>query len=162
MSYRTYVNGVQVFGNGECYSEWIDFIKSQGITVDDEQCYKGEITDFMGALVTIEKIVLRLNKQREELKESWNGKVGVSKIQSLFDFTNIPEKFKDVDNPVDELENSLFDALLLAIDETYAFMPYVFFKACEDDLKRDHIFTTPGHFHCYKLKEGRTIHVEAH
>jgi hypothetical protein len=56
MSYRTYVNGFQIFGNNDCYQEWIDFIKSQGITVDEENNYKGDIRDFMGALVCIENI----------------------------------------------------------------------------------------------------------
>jgi hypothetical protein len=41
MSYRTKVNGVQVFGNNESYPEWIEFIRSQKIDVDDEKCYKG-------------------------------------------------------------------------------------------------------------------------
>ena len=36
MSYRTYVNDVQVFGNDEYYSEWIEFIKAQGIDVNEE------------------------------------------------------------------------------------------------------------------------------
>lgn len=36
MSYRTYVNDVQVFGNDEYYSELIEFIKAQGIDVNEE------------------------------------------------------------------------------------------------------------------------------
>ena len=34
MSYRTYVEGVQIFGNNEGYNEWIEFIRSQGIKID--------------------------------------------------------------------------------------------------------------------------------
>lgn len=161
MSYRTYVNGVQIFGNNECYSEWIDFIKSNGIEVDEDGCYEGDINDFMGALVVVEKIVLRLNKKHDELEREWNGKLGIQKIHRYFDFTYIPEKFSDVENPVDELDNSLFDALKDMVESSYALLPYTFYQACADLLQRDHIYTTPGHFHCYKLRDGKTIHVKA-
>ena len=36
MSYRTYINDTQIFGNHECYEEWIDFIKSQGIDANED------------------------------------------------------------------------------------------------------------------------------
>ena len=35
MSYRTYVNDTQIFGNNECYPEWINYIKSKGIEVGE-------------------------------------------------------------------------------------------------------------------------------
>ena len=31
MSYRTRINGNQIFGNNEWHPEWIEFVKSQGI-----------------------------------------------------------------------------------------------------------------------------------
>ena len=161
MSYRTYVNNVQIFGNNEYYAEWIEFIKSQGIEVDEDGCYEGDITDFMGALVVVEKITLRHNKGRDEFEKEFSGKFGVQKIQRCFDFTYIPEKFSDVENPVDELDNSLFDALKDMVENSYALLPYTLYQACEDLLQRDHIYTTPGHFHCYKLKDGKMIHVKA-
>lgn len=36
MSYRTYVNNEQVFGNNEYYQEWEEFITSKGIETDEE------------------------------------------------------------------------------------------------------------------------------
>jgi hypothetical protein len=114
----------------------------------------------MGALVVIENIVIQLNKQREELKDKWNGNIGVSKIQSLFDFTHIPTRIAAEDQN-DKYRNSLFDALRDTIENSYAFIPYVFYNACSDQLIQDHCFTTDGHFFCYKLKPGETIHVEA-
>lgn len=168
MSYRTCVEGKQIFGNHEYYSEWIEFIKSQGVTVDEDGNYDGYITDFMGALVVIETIVLRLNKEREELKEKLNGSVGVQKIESLFDFTNIPNKLieqeefhRTHEGSDPKYDNSLFDLLIDAIDNTYAFMPYVFYQACKSKLDKEHIYTTNGHFHCYKLKKDQKIHVRA-
>lgn len=64
MSYRTYVNNYQIFGNEEYYDEWIEFIQSQGIEVDEEGCYEGEITDFMSGLVVCENIVNKLEKEK--------------------------------------------------------------------------------------------------
>lgn len=161
MSYRTYIEGVQIFGNNESYEEWINFIKSQGIVVDNEECYQGDIRDFMGALTCIESITLRLNREHEKFKKEWNGKVGKRDIQSYFDFTSIPVEL-EAQNPTDKYNNSLFDKLYELLDNSYAFLPYTFFKACEDKLEQAHVFSTVGHFYCFKLKEGETIHVEAH
>lgn len=163
MSYRTYVEGVQIFGNNECYEEWIKFIKTQGILVDDENCYEGDIRDFMGALTCIESITLRLNRERECFKKELEEK-GLrlrNPICSYFDFTNIPAEV-EAQVPTDKYNNSLFDKLYELIDNSYAFLPLAFFEACEDKLERAHVFSTDGHFYCFKLKEGETIHVEAH
>ena len=35
MSYRTYIEDTQIFGNNECYKDWIEFIKSKNIEVDE-------------------------------------------------------------------------------------------------------------------------------
>ena len=40
MSYRTYVNDTQIFGNHEHYPEWINYIKSKGIEVGENDSYK--------------------------------------------------------------------------------------------------------------------------
>ena len=160
MSYRTYANDVQIFGNGEYYSEWFEFLKSQKIEINEEGCYRGEITDFMGAVTTIEKIVLRLNKEQEERKERFGGKIGRYKIQSLFDFTSNINRV--VEQTPDETSGfSVLDKLFDIVNMTYAFMPYVFFQACEEDLETIDAYSTPNHFRCFKLKEGKTIHIEA-
>lgn len=59
MSYRTYINNTQVFGNTECYPEWIKYVESKGITVGEEGNYKGELDDFMEALDVVESILHR-------------------------------------------------------------------------------------------------------
>ena len=58
MAYRTHVNDVQVFGNNETHPEWIEFIKSQGIAVDEDDMYDGVITDFMAALSVANSIFI--------------------------------------------------------------------------------------------------------
>jgi hypothetical protein len=167
VSYRTYVEDTQVFGNNECYREWLEFIKSQGIKVDYDQCYEGEIHDFMGALVTIETIVMRLYKEAEARRERFGGKIGNKKMYGLFDLTHMVDTIA-MNNQVDENGNrvfeygdSLFDELLDAINCSYAFMPYAFFVACKDKLEAVDSYSTKDHFCCYKLKDGETIHVNA-
>lgn len=150
MSYRTMVNGSQLFGNNEFYDEWTDFIKSQGIKIDADGNYKGEITDFMSALSVIEKITMRLHKER----------LCNQNTKNLFDFSYVPDTVeKDRD---DEYGQSLLDAEIELISNAYAFLPYQFYKFCKDQLDKEHLFTTPGHVYCFKLKPGETIKVEAH
>lgn len=158
MSYRTYINGVQIFGNNETYPEWIDFISSQNIEIDERSIYKGTITDFMGALVVMEKITLRLSKQRSDMIEK-NGTLN-GRFRELFDWSNIPLKLEEEDKE-DKYRESLFDKLVNLVNDSYAFLPYSFYLACEDMLEKDKTFSTDGHFRCYKLKEGKTIEVEA-
>lgn len=167
MSYRTYIEGIQIFGNNECYPEWLEFIKFQGIAIDEEHCYEGEIHDFMGALVAIEAIVMRLHKQKEAMIKECGGQIGNRKMYGMFDLTHIVDTMA-IHNQVDEHDKriydygvSLFDELRDVIDHSYAFMPYALFLACEDKLQSINAYTTEDHFYCYKLKDGETIHVRA-
>lgn len=173
MSYRTYVEGTQVFGNNEYYPEWIEFIKEQGIEVNDECIYEGEIKDFMKALQIIEKIVLRLEKEKRERNEKLEkemeeknfskeekefARTKIYGIKSIFDWKNI---FDKVINNNDKYGFSLLDELISIIDESYAFLPYQFLKACEGKIERDRSFSTEQHFNCYKIKENESIYVRA-
>ena len=160
MSYRTYVNATQIFGNNEGYAEWMDFIRSQGIEIDEEGCYKGTITDFMSALTTIEKITLRLAKERKERNEALRKKGCDMKLVEIFDWSNIPEELSEQD-PEDKFSTSLFDRLVEVVNQGYAFMPYTFYQACKDKLERDNCFSTSGHLTCFKVKEGEVIEVKA-
>ena len=76
MSYRTYVNDVQVFGNNEYYPEWIEFIKTQGIDVNENGNYENFILKCQERLCTAAQLeIMRqtrdtLLKYRDALKES--------------------------------------------------------------------------------------------
>lgn len=181
MSYRTCINGVQIFGNNESYPEWIEFIQSQEIVIDEDGNYEGEIHDFMSALECIESIVMRLEKERQtdinELKIKEKNNTDVEKEEyfyevlhnpnsrfyksSMFDLSFIYRETAEALKAEDNYENSLFDLLYQFIKDGYIFMPYNFFKACEDVLEQEHVFSKDKHFHCYKIKDGKTIHVKA-
>lgn len=150
MSYRTTINGSQLFGNNEFYGEWIDFIKSQGIKIDDNGNYKGEITDFMSALSVIENITMRLHQER----------ICNQNTKNLFDFRYVPDTVEK--DKEDEYGQSLLDAEIDLVSNAYAFLPYQFYTFCKDQLDKEHLFTTPGHVYSFKLKPGETIKVEAH
>lgn len=61
MSYRTRINGVQIFGNNEYYQEWIDFIRSEGIKDDEDGLYDGYIENLQGMFNAIDIITRGLN-----------------------------------------------------------------------------------------------------
>ena len=160
MSYRTYINDTQVFGNNEYYPEWIKYIQSKGIEVDDDGGYDGEITDFMEALEIIEKITLRLSKERDARNErnKQESSTLCNKPVGLFDLSNIP---KDIENDKYEyFKVSLFDKLIEITKNGYAFMPYAFYEACKDKLQTTKKKTT-GHLYCYQLKENEKIKISA-
>lgn len=160
MLYKTYANNVQIFGDDACYPEWIDFIQSQGIAVDDENHYEGDITDFMAAVDVIESILKRLHKEREELRDTMPD----TTKKCLFDLSYIP-------NEVDAQEEnkklkpkyylSFLDLLMQATEQAYCFFPYHFYMACNGVLEPDKPFARPGHLKCWKLKDGMKIHVRA-
>ena len=182
MSYRTTIEDFQIFGNNETYPEWLEFIKSQGITIDEDGNYSGEISDYMGMLITIENIVLRLEKEKqqeienlrqEEIQAKNSGKETrffeetlhnpESRYykRSMFDLSNIYRNIIKDMNQKEDYMYSLYDHLFYATTNFYMFMPYSLYQACKNKLEECKPFSTPNHFYCYKLKTGETIHVEA-
>lgn len=175
MSYRTYINNKQIFGNNEYYPEWIDFIKSQGIEINEESGYTGEIKDFMGALETIENIILRLESERRARKEALDKEIeeknltkeekemlysSVYGISSLFDFRHYYDEIKNEDKN-DKYHTSLTDRLSSLRKEAYIFMSCEFIDACKDKIEHMKPFSVDGHFDCYKIKENEHIYVRA-
>lgn len=163
MSYRTYVNGVQIFGNNECYPIWLDFLKSQGVTIGPEGEYDAQITDFMGAMEACENIVMDIEKDIDDKWHKLTAKAMANpefakRHRSLFDLTGIKE---NIMKPYTDIgyRPRLFDELYDRVDTGYLFMPLMLYHACEDDLVLD--ISHPTRFRAYKLKEGKTIHVAA-
>ena len=145
MSYRTEVNGLQIFGKNECYPEWIEFIKSQGIAVGEEGQYDGEITDFMGAMDACERIVLGIEERRREHPK---------KPRSLFDLSEIREHLDDEEGCA-----TLFDELFDIVRYGYLFIPMMLFHACSNCVELDLADERP--VRSYKLKPGYVIKVHA-
>lgn len=183
MSYRTYVNGKQIFGNNECYPEWIDFIKKQGIEVSEDGNYDGNITDVMGAIETIEAIILRLAKDRVEkiinvdiaktyIKNNAMSNddkdtgliIHAQKYNSLFDFSHVYDQIlKDMES---NYKMSLTDIMLMIFDNSYVFMSCSFLQACIHDIEKAERPSIDGEekwdrLTYWRMKDGRSIHVYA-
>lgn len=152
MSYRTYVNNTQIFGDNESYPEWINYIKSKGIKVGEDDNYTGELDNFMEALDVIESIVMKLETERRENKK--NGLSFHSK--SIFDLGEIYDIVAA--GPDDE---SLLDREIEYVKNAYMFMPYAFLKACENIVEYTGLSFEGRHTRMYKLKDGCKIKVTA-
>ena len=176
MSYRTYVNDVQILGNNECYEEWINFIKSQGIEVSEDKEYKGEIIDIMGAIITLENIIIRLENERmkkhDELVElikknpdtTFEEKMKYLQeldINSLFYFKDTRDMIWSNLKCDSDYKMSVTDYMTELIDNGYVFMTCTFLNACKDKIERDKTFSTKGHYRCWKIKAGEHIYVSA-
>lgn len=153
MSYRTKINGKQLFGNNEWYEEWGKYLISKGIEISDEGLYEGELDNFMEALEVIEKITMNIEAKRRERKKA--GKEFFS--QSIFDNGNIYDSLINDDKHYE----SLFDKEKEIIEHGYMFLPIQFFKACEDMLEYTGIDLEGNRTYTYKLKDGCKIKVSA-
>lgn len=152
MSYRTYVNDVQIFGNNVIYPKWIDFIKNNGIEVSEEGSYEGHITDFMDAQVIVEDIVNDLVCERQKRIDA-----GLCKTQIY----NAEEAYKDyLASKDDNVRFGLLGLQKEFLQNAYFYIPYSFYTACSDDIEPA---TAPiaGRLDAYVLKPGKRIYVRA-
>lgn len=157
MSYRTNLNGKQIFGNDVCFEEWIEFIKSEGIKVDSDGCYKGEIKNVMGMFATVDKIIKRMIKERHD-----NVLQGVSTrtgkpLPELTDLSN-SEFLND--------ETSILEFNMHVVRNAYCFYPYHVYLAVENVIERayDEIYQDDEidwSLCTYRVKKGKKIRVSA-
>lgn len=173
MSYRTTINGIQIFGNGESYERWDEYIRSQGIEIDEEGWYEGDITDFHGAVIAVEAIVKDLIAERksdwdkikhriekvlaEDPENEWALKQKSILTRSLLDFSAY-------EKDIFEHQDSILDTLFQITNMAYAFFPYILYAACRDQLERlDPMQEPDGTFriHNFKFKPDQAAHVKA-
>ena len=156
MSYRTCIDGEQIFGNNEYYEEWIEFIKSQGITVGEDDEYEGETVDVEGLFKTIDKIARRLIKERHE--RVVNGETFMGEpIHELADLSN--SMFLSDRDPV-----LVFN--LEMVKHAYIFLPYAVYNILRDKLEKDYEHPYEDGelnwcFCSYRLKDGEKIKLSA-
>lgn len=170
MSYRTFVNGVQIFGGNELPPRWIGYLKENNIVSDEdrEYVYAFDTQDFMGILKVMEEIVTDYEEeQQQRIKD-------ITEHNSHFE--NLPKKKKEEIKdrlglrsifdlaPADKstISDTLFDHLMECVKSAKMFLPYAFFRACERDLEQEKIFSMPNRIYSYRLKPGKMVHIEAH
>ena len=156
MSYRTYVNGTQIFGNNDGYDEWFDFLKSKGVEIDEDGLYDDYIDDLQGMFEIIDKITKQLIDERHEQvvkgETNWNG-------EPYKELTDLSESiYLDDKTPI-----LMYNIQM--INHAYCFLPYQVFLAVEDIIEKadkPHIGEKEWYFCSYKLKDGEKIHVSAY
>lgn len=155
MSYRTNVNGCQIFGNNEWYQEWADFIESEGIETDEDGLYDGYIDNLQGMFDVIDIITRGLINYRHNQvvagELAWEGKP----------YTELTD-LSDTMWLTDSTPILMFNIQM--IEYAYCFLPYQLFKAVEDIIEKCE-YNDPGAvvlgYRCYRLKDGKRIHVSA-
>lgn len=156
MSYRTNVNGHQIFGNNEYYTDWINFLKSEGIEVDeDDGLYDGYTDNLQGMFDTIDVITKRLIDDRHKKVVAGELNCDGKPYRELTDLSD--PIWRD-----DEISVLMFNIQM--IEHAYCFLPYQLFKAVEDIIEKckydDLGAVVLGHRY-YRLKDGKRIHVDA-
>ena len=158
MSYRVWVNSHQLFGNNESYPEWEEWVKSQGIKIGEDGDYNFYTHDFNGMMQAVEKIVIRLIKERHQ---------DVIKGRKYFDFRihkEVPyHELGDYSNFLEEVEkdqeiqnNKIYSFhyhLRNIIENGYFFLTYRLFDICRDKLE-DYLVS-------YKVKDPKGIEISA-
>lgn len=155
MSYRTRINGVQIFGNNDYYQEWIDFIRSEGIKDDEDGLYDGYIENLRGMFNVIDTITRGLINDRHKQvvagELTWEGK-------PYRELTDLSESVWLNDRTPLLMYN------MQMIENAYCFLPYQTFKAVEDIIEQcehdEPQAVKLGHRY-YKLKDGTKIHIYA-
>lgn len=154
MSYRTYVNDTQIFGNNEAYPEWFEYLRSKGIHCDKEGNYEAELDNFMEALEVMEQIVVRLITEREKLI-----KINLRKRQ-IYDGHSIYEDYLEQKKPDYGIREGLLGLEMDFVKNGYFYMPLAFYAACKEMLEPA---TKPinNRLDAYVLKPGCKIRVRA-
>ena len=156
MSYRTRIEGTQIFGNNDYFKEYTDFLKANDIIENEDGVYDGYITDVKGLFEVIDVITKKLIKEQHERVEKGEKDWDDKPLREMADFSD--SMWLDDKTPV-----LWFN--FRTIKEAYIFLPYQVYKAVENKLEpadkpyeKDEIIW----FGCsYKLKEGEKIHVYA-
>lgn len=152
MSYRVWVNHHQLFGNNESYPEWEEWVGSQGIEIGPDGNYEFYTKDFNGMMQAVEKIVIRLIKERHE---------DVLKGRKYFDFRINKEvpyhelgDYSNILEGVEKNQNIPFHYYLRdLIENGYFFLTYRLFDICRDKLE-DHLVS-------YKVIDPKGIEISA-
>jgi hypothetical protein len=163
MSYRTTVEGRQIFGNNECPGKWIDYLVSKGIQMDEDYCYDGELDDFMEALAVIEAVTLDVYDSRAALRKELAEERSpmLSRCRDLYDWSSTVDDYRREASAYPDFHDSLFDKVWDIVNNAYAFLPYQFYLACRDKIEPSESVYDKGHLRSFKLKEGQTLKIHA-
>ena len=157
MSDRMCINGNQLFGNNESPKPWNDFIRSQGLEIDESGHYEGYITDVMGALSAIEQVIFEKEDYLNSLPA--DGKHTTSCFDHRKQFAQLKARQRWAEKIGDKHDTNLTDVLFEIFNNGYMMLPLYFLYTIREDIKRDRAYADGNHLNCFKIIEGRRIHV---
>ena len=154
MAYRIQVNGVQIFGNDEIPKAFLDFLREQGVEIDEDCCFKhtfeiGKL-DVMKAVDAIEQAVKDIDEKfKEKLSNSSLRTVSGMTAKSLWDFSDQEEYLKSAEEG--DLGVNITDFAFEVYTTGYIFIPVKFIKTLLHDgcIKTIEPYTDGKHLHCY-------------
>ena len=156
MSYRTSIDGVQIFGNNDYFPEWADFIKANGIEIDEDGCYFGYLYDVKGLFEVIDSITRKLiAEQHENVEKGLKNYVTGEPYREMTDLS---------DSMWFNEKTPLLMFNMRMVNDTYLFLPYQVYLILKDKIEHTDSYESNGieWFLCaYKLKEGEKIEVRA-
>ena len=143
MSYRTYVGtkekgDIQILGNNEWYQPFIEELKRQGIEIDENGCYEGEIKEIQPILDILEQYIWSKEKEVKEIYDE--------------DIFNLRPKAID--------QGSLTFRMKLASENAYIFTTANIIRHLRDDLELKYDIYNKKEY--YQIKEGKKIWFSAY
>lgn len=154
MAYRIQVNGVQIFGNNKAPKAFLDFLREQGVDIDEDCCFEHTFEvgtlDIMKAVDAIEQAVKDIDEERKErLSNSSLRTVSGMPVKSLWDFSDQEEYLKTAEEG--DLGVNITDLAFEIYTTNYIFIPVKFIKTLLHDacIKTVEPYTDGKHLHCY-------------
>lgn len=158
MSYRIYINGVQIFGNNDFPNEFYNFLKEHNIDIDEDGCFNhtfevGQL-DIMELIDVVESCVLSdLHTHKTNYKSS--------DYNSWFDFRNYENIIEYAESHNDRIDTTLLDVTSMIFNSGKIFTPLLIthnllidgsIKACGPHKDKNKV-----HLYCYKQIKPITI-----
>ena len=152
MSYRIYVNDIQLFGNNEYPEPFLNFLSDCGVEIDEECCFKHTFPvgsfDVMKVVTILEEYV---EAERERYRE-------VNKSGYFYDFSDYEKSIERYNKVKDDSlkPEPLFDWLVYKFTHSYLFLPLFFVETLlkQECIEPFMFYSDDIHFNCYKqIKE---------
>ena len=145
MAYRTYVGttgkkNIQILGNNESYEPFIYELQRQGIEVNEDGCFSGDIKDLQPIIDVLEKYIMDINEHTMKYKN-----------RNIFDMTPSKEQIDSM---------GLTMSLVELRENAYIFVTANLIEYLGDNIGL--IYDEKLNRFVYKIKKGKKVWFEAY
>ena len=160
MAYRIQVNGVQIFGNNEAPKAFLDFLREQGVKIDEdcrfEHSFDVGTLDIMKAVDAIEQVVKDIDEEHKKgFRTNDLGTVNNMPARSLWDFSDQERYLHSEEEPGETITDLAFEVYTAG----YVFMSVRFIEILLHDVCIVPVepYTDGKHLHCYRQTDNIEI-----